>query len=144
MKINIDFKLTKNMRRVLIGLVSVFLFICIVGYINGKSREGLANPSHTEFVSKGIKNDVESAKDSLHLVKYQDNYKEILADMATWCDLEILKTIVQNKINIDDGVTTQNTEIISSLNEWAQFRNNLQSVSDNVLSNLPAANSSSQ
>jgi hypothetical protein len=144
MKLDINLKLTKNMQRVLIGLFSVFFIICIMGYIKGKTREGLSNPSHTEFVSKGIKNDVESAKDSLHLVKYQDNYKEILADMASWCDLEILKTIVQNKINIDDGVTTQNTEIITSLNQWAEFRNNLQNVSDNVLSNLPTTNSSSQ
>jgi hypothetical protein len=98
----------------------------------------------TNFVVKGINNDIESLKDSLHLVKYQDNYKQILNDIATWCDLEILKALVNSKLNIDDGLSTKNTEVITSMNQWAQFRNNLQSVENNILSNLPSPTNSKQ
>ena len=33
--------------------------------------EGLANPAHTEFVSKGLSNDITSLQDALHISKYQ-------------------------------------------------------------------------
>ena len=136
-----NMKLTKNMKSILVGLAIVAVMIVVVGFVKSKSgiREGLANPAHTEFISKGISNDVQSSHDALHLVKYQKEYKQILDDMAKWCDLQILNTIVTNKISMDDGVNTKNTEVITGLNQWAQFRDNLQSVSNNVLSNLPSA-----
>lgn len=101
--------------------------------------EGLSNPSHTEFVSKGLKNDIVSLEDSLHLSKYQKNYQEIIKDMMSWCDLEILTVLVSNKINIEDGVNAANTELITSLNQYAQFRDTLQGVYDNVLTNVQAS-----
>jgi hypothetical protein len=136
-----NMKLTKNMKSILAGLAILAFMIVVVGFVKSKSghREGLANPAHTEFVSKGISNDVQSAHDALHLVKYQKEYKEILDDMAKWCDLLILKTVVTNKISMDEDINTKNTEVITALNQWAQFRDNLQSVSNNVLSNLPSA-----
>ena len=137
-------KLTKNMKRVLIGLVICGFVIFMATHVKSKMREGLENPSMTNFVVKGINNDIESLKDSLHLVKYQDNYKQILNDIATWCDLEILKALVNSKLNIDDGLSTKNTEVITSMNQWAQFRNNLQSVENNILSNLPSPTNSKQ
>ena len=99
-------------------------------------QEGLANPKHTQFVSKGIKNDIESLKDSLHIAKYQSNYQEIIQDLMQWCDLEILKVLASNKLNLQDGVDTANTELIASLNEWSNFRNTLQNVNMNVLTNV--------
>ena len=98
--------------------------------------EGLANPEHTEFVSKGIKNDIVSLEDSLHISKYQDNYRDIVNDMMQWCDLEILKTLMSNKINISDGINSDNVKLVESLNQFSQFRNTLQSVHDNVLTNV--------
>ena len=100
--------------------------------------EGLANPSHTEFVAKGIKNDITSLQDSFLLEKYQSNYREIVNDLMKWCDLQILQVLVANKINIQDGVDTANTELITSLNQYSQFKNTLQSVYDNVLTNVQA------
>ena len=130
--------LTKNMKKILIGLTVTMTMIFLIGYVKKlmKTREGLENPAHTEFISKGIKNDVESLKDSLHLAKYQSNYKEILQDLAQWCDLEIMKTIATNKINLDDGMTTQNTELLTSMNQWAQFRDTLRSLHTNLLSGV--------
>lgn len=140
-----NFNLNKNTKRILTGLVLIGLLIFVVRFFGkSKMREGLANPSSTSFVLKGISNDVESVKDSLLLQKYQNNYKQILKDVATWCDLEILKAIVNSKLNIDDGFSTKNTEVITSLNEWAKFRNSLQSVDINILSNLPSPTKSNQ
>lgn len=101
--------------------------------------EGLANPAHTEFVSKGLKNDITSLQDSLHISKYQSNYQAILKDMMQWCDLEVLRVLVSNKLNIQDGVDTANTELISSLNQYSQFKNTLQSVYDNILTNVQSS-----
>lgn len=98
--------------------------------------EGLANPAHTEFVSKGLSNDITSLQDALHISKYQSNYQSIVKDMMQWCDLSILKVLVSNKINIEDGVDTANTELITSLNQYAQFKNTLQGVNDTLLTNI--------
>ena len=101
--------------------------------------EGLANPSHTEFVAKGIKYDITSMQDSLLLSKYQSNYQGIVKDMMQWCDLEILQVLVSNKINIEDGVNAANTDLITSLNQYSQFKNTLQGVYDNVLTNVQSS-----
>jgi hypothetical protein len=100
--------------------------------------EGLANPSHTEFVAKGIKNDITSLEDSFLLSKYQSNYREIVNDLMKWCDLQILQVLVANKINIKDGIDPANTELITSLNQYSQFKNTLQGVYDSVLTNVQA------
>lgn len=97
--------------------------------------EGLANPAHTEFVSKGLSNDITSLQDALHISKYQKNYQTIVKDMMKWCDLSLLKVIVSNKINIENGVDTANTELISGLNEYSKFRDNLQTIYNNILTN---------
>lgn len=122
-------------------VVALLTLVLVLYLYNRHSNivEGLANPSHTEFVSKGLKNDIVSLEDSLHISKYQKNYQEIIKDMMSWCDLEILKVLVSNKINIEDGVDTANTELITSLNQYAQFRDTLQSVYDNVLTNVQAS-----
>lgn len=101
--------------------------------------EGLANPAHTEFVSKGLSNDITSLQDALHISKYQSNYQSIVKDMMQWCDLSILKVLVSNKINIEDGVDTANTELITSLNQYAQFKNTLQGVNDTLLTNIQSS-----
>jgi len=100
--------------------------------------EGLANPSHTEFVVKSIKNDITRLDDSFLFSKYQNNYKQIINDLMKWCDLQILQVLVANKINIQEGVDTANTELITSLNQYSQFKNTLQGVNDSVLTNLQA------
>ena len=100
--------------------------------------EGLANPSHSEFVVKSIKNDVTQLDDSFLFSKYENNYKELVNDLMKWCDLQILQVLLANKINIQDGVDTANTELITSLNQYSQFKNTLQSVYDNVLTNVQA------
>jgi len=104
------------------------------------TREGLTNPAHTEFVAKGLKNDIVSLQDALHISKYQDNYHEIVKDLADWCDLSMLKVIVSNKINIGDGINSENTKLISSLNQYSQFRETLSGIADTVLSNIPQNN----
>jgi hypothetical protein len=101
--------------------------------------EGLANPAHTEFVSKGLSNDITSLQDALHISKYQSNYQSIVKDMMQWCDLSILKVLVSNKIGIEDGVDTANTELITSLNQYAQFKNTLQGVNDTLLTNVQSS-----
>ena len=127
------------MRNLKLGL-AVVLIIISAAYLFGmnkqNNREGLSNPQHTQFVSKGVKNDIESLKDSLHIAKYQSNYQEIVQDLMEWCDLEILKVIASNKLNLQDGVDTANTELITSLNQWSNFRNTLQNVQSNVLTNV--------
>lgn len=130
-------KITKQFRDVVVGLIIAAMLIGFVYYAKSKTlREGLtSNAANSEFISKGIKNDIESLKDSLHIAKYKGNYQEILKDLATWCDLEILNTIAKNKLDMSNGFNTQNTEILTSLNQWSEFKNTLQSVHDNVLSN---------
>ena len=124
-----------------ITVVVALLFLIGILYFLTRSKvvEGLANPSHTEFVSKGLKNDITSLEDSLHITKYQSNYQEILKDMMKWCDLEVLKVLTSNKINIEDGVNAANTDLITSLNQYSQFKNTLQSVYDNVLTNVQSS-----
>jgi hypothetical protein len=122
-------------------VIAVLTLILVLFLFKHKSPliEGLNNPAHTEFVAKGLKNDIVSLQDSLHISKYQDNYHEIVKDMAEWCDLAILKTIVSNKINISDGVNTENTKLITSLNQYSQFRETLSNISDTVLTNIPSS-----
>ena len=131
-------KFTKDMNRILLGLGIALVMIFLVGYVKNlmKTREGLENPAHSEFISQGVKRDVESLKDSLHLGKYQKNYTQILQDLAQWCDLVIMKSVVNNKINLDQGMSSSNTEIITSMNEWAKFRNTLQGLHNNLLSGV--------
>lgn len=100
--------------------------------------EGLANPSHTEFIVKSIKNDITKLDDSFLFSKYQNNYKQIVNDLMKWCDLQILQVLVANKINIEEGVDPANTELITSLNQYSQFKHTLQGVYDGVLTNLQA------
>ena len=114
-------------------LLLSFLLYCLTK--NTDIIEGLANPAHTEFVSKGLSNDITSLQDALHISKYQKNYQTIVKDMMKWCDLSLLKVIVSNKINIENGVDTANTELISGLNEYSKFRDNLQTVYNNILTN---------
>jgi hypothetical protein len=96
--------------------------------------EGMENPSITDLVVKGISNDITILEDQLHLKKYHSNYQTILRDLMKWCDLEVLKMLTSpGKINIGDGVTNANTELITSLNQYSQFKNTLQGVYDNLL-----------
>jgi hypothetical protein len=127
---------------ILIAVSIVMLLVLLVNLKQSNIVEGLSNPSHTEFISKGLKNDLASLQDSLHISKYQSNYQEIVKDMMEWCDLEILKTLVTNKINIQDGVNTENSQLISSLNQYAEFKNTLQGVYDSILSSSSAPSSS--
>lgn len=127
---------------ILIAVSIVLLLVLLVNLKQSNIVEGLSNPSHTEFISKGLKNDLASLQDSLHIAKYQSNYQEIVKDMMEWCDLEILKTLVTNKINIQDGVNTENSQLITSLNQYAEFKNTLQGVYDSILSSSSAPSSS--
>ncbi len=121
-------------------LVAILVLIGTLYFITRNPIvEGLANPAHTEFVSKGLKNDITSLEDSLHIAKYQGNYQGIVKDMMQWCDLEILKVLVSNKIDIQNGVDNANTDLITSLNQYSQFKNTLQSVYDNVLTNVKSS-----
>lgn len=125
----------------MIIVVALLVLILILYLYNRHSNiiEGLSNPSNTEFISKGLKNDIVSIEDGLHISKYQSNYQAILKDMMKWCDLEILTVLVSNKLDIQNGVDEQNTELITSLNQYSQFRNTLQSVYDNVLTNVQSS-----
>lgn len=95
--------------------------------------EGMTNPSETEFIAKGIGNDLEGLKDSLLINKYNSNYKTIVEDLMKWCDLAILNGLINSKLNIQDGISQSNTEIVSSFNQYADFKNTLQQVYDNLL-----------
>lgn len=122
-----------------LSVVIVLAILCFFLYCFSRKQniiEGLSNPAHTEFVSKGLSNDITSLQDALHISKYQSNYQSILKDLMQWCDLEILSVLVSNKLNIQDGVSSTNTDLISSLNQFSQFRNTLQGVYDNVLTNV--------
>ena len=119
---------------------SVILIITLHFLTRFDTIEGLSNPAHTEFVSKGLKTDITTLEDSLLISKYNTNYKEILNDMMDWCDLEILKVLVSNKINIVEGVSTANTELIASLNQYSNFKTTLQGVYDNVLLKVSSSN----
>jgi hypothetical protein len=61
--------------------------------------EGLANPSHSEFVVKSIKNDVTQLDDSFLFSKYENNYKELVNDLMKWCDLQILQVLILQILN---------------------------------------------
>lgn len=122
-----------------ISVLLALFILCFTLYCYNSSHsiiEPLSNPAHSEFVSKGITNDITSLEDALHISKYQNNYQSILKDLMRWCDLEILSVMVSNKLNIQDGVDKVNTEVITSLNQFSQFRNTLQSVYDNILTNI--------
>ena len=133
---------TENFRS--LWVLGALLLLCLILYsfvYNVPIVEGLANDaSLTDHIAKGLKNDLTTLEDSLLIKKYQTNYKNIINDLMKWCDLEILQTITTGKFNIDDGVNTANTELISSLNQYSQFKNTLQGVYDSVLSNVTPAN----
>lgn len=119
-------------------IVAVLALIFVLHYLTRTSIiEGLTNnPSQSEFIAKGLKNDITTLQDGLLLSKYQSNYKEILKNMIEWSDLQILKTLVSNKLNLEDGVSNDNTQLITSLNQYSEFKNTIQNVYDNVLMNV--------
>ena len=109
------------------------IVLLIILLFRSKLREGMASASSTEFVSKGISNDITTLEDQLLISKYKTNYKEIVDDMIKWCDLALLKALSSNYINVDKGIETANTEIITAMNQYSQFKNTLQEIKTELL-----------
>ena len=90
------------------------------------------------FLSKIVYSQTIAVVNIQSLIDNNFYYKQIINDLMKWCDLQILQVLVANKINIEEGVHTTNTELITSLNQYSQFKNTLQGVYDGVLTNLQA------
>jgi len=132
----------------LLFLLSV-VFLCSGMYlISLKTVEGLATPATAPdavvskpdpallaFVDKMMGSDLETIKDSLYLSKYKNNYQDFLKDLMEWCDLQTLVTLTSNNsgFNISKGINSTNTEFVSSLNQYAEFRNTIQGIYDRVI-----------
>lgn len=117
--------------------VALALAVCGVLYfiLRKKLVEGLSNAGMTEIIAKGFGNDIEQLEDTLLIKKYGANYKTIIDDMSKWCDLAILNGLISSKLNVQDGVSETNTQIISSLNQYSQLKETLQGVKNKLLSN---------
>lgn len=96
--------------------------------------EGLSNAGMSKIIAKGFGNDIKQLEDTLLINKYSANYKTILDDMIMWSDLAILNGLISSKLNVQDGVSETNTQIITSLNQYAQLKETLQGVKQNLLS----------
>lgn len=113
------------------GLCLIVLLVIVL--FRTKMREGMATASSTEFVSKGISNDITTLQDQLLISKYKSNYKDIVDDMIKWCDLALLKAVSSNYINVDKGLETANTELITAMNQYSHFKNTLQGLKTELL-----------
>ena len=96
-------------------------------------REGMATASSTEFVAKGISNDITKIQDLLLISKYKNNYKDIVDDLIKWCDLALLQAVSAGFINVDKGMDTTNTQLITGLNQYSQFKDTLQGLKTELL-----------
>lgn len=114
------------------GLCLIVLLV-IVLFRSKKMREGMATASSTELVSKGISNDITKLQDLLLISKYKNNYKDIVDDMIKWCDLALLQSVSAGFINVDKGMDPSNTQIITGLNQYSQFKNTLQGLKTELL-----------
>lgn len=112
------------------------IMVCGLLYLLLKGRiiEGLSNAGMTEIIAKGLSNDIKKLEDTLLINKYSDNYRAIVNDMSKWADLAILNGLISSKLNVQDGVSESNTQIITSLNQYAQLKESLQGVKNNLLS----------
>lgn len=113
------------------GLCLIVLLVIVL--FRSKMREGMATASSTELVSKGISNDITKLQDLLLISKYKNNYKDIVDDMIKWCDLALLQTVSAGFINVDKGMDPSNTQIITGLNQYSQFKNTLQGLKTELL-----------
>lgn len=126
-----NFNLKWNTETIIIAilvLMGAFYFVS-----RNRKIEGFSNASRSEYLAKGLLNDITSLEDSLYISKYKTNYKDIVNDLSKWCDLQILNVIISNKIDAKGGFDTKNTEIITSLNQYREFKNTLEQVYDNLL-----------
>tara|TARA_B110000858_G_scaffold192819_1_gene244178 strand:- start:2385 stop:2768 length:384 start_codon:yes stop_codon:yes gene_type:complete len=110
--------------------------LCGVLYLllRNTTVEGLSNAGMSKIIAKGFGNDIKQLEDTLLINKYSANYKTILDDMIMWSDLAILNGLISSKLNVQDGVSETNTQIITSLNQYAQLKETLQGVKQNLLS----------
>ena len=119
--------------------LGITVAICVVLYLVLRRRnvEGMSsNASLTEFIAKGLGSDNTKFEDALLINKYKANYKTIIQELIKWCDLAVLNGLIASgKLNVKEGVSDTNTQIITGLNQYAELKKTLQDMYDNLLSN---------
>ena len=117
--------------------IGISVAICVVLYLllRGRLVEGLSNAGMTEIIAKGFGNDIKQLEDTLLIDKYGSNYSTIIDDMNKGAHLAILNALISSKLNVQDDVSETNTQIITSLNQYAHLKESLQGVKHNLLSN---------
>ena len=119
--------------------LGISVAICVVLYLVLRRRvvEGLSNTgAMSEIIAKGFGNDLKQLEDTLLIDKYGANYRTILDDMSKWADLAILNGLMTGgKLNVQNGVDETNTQVVTSLNQYAELKKTLQGVKKDLLSN---------
>lgn len=119
--------------------LGISVAICVVLYLvlRGRVVEGLSNTgAMSEIIAKGFDNDLKQLEDTLLIEKYGSNYRTILDDMSKWADLAILNGLMTGgKLNVQNGVDETNTQVVTSLNQYAELKKTLQGVKKDLLSN---------
>jgi hypothetical protein len=119
--------------------LAISVTICVVLYLLLRRRviEGLSNTgAMSEIIAKGFGNDLKQLEDTLLIDKYGANYRTILDDMSKWADLAILNGLMTGgKLNVQNGVDETNTQVVTSLNQYAELKKTLQGVKQDLLSN---------
>jgi hypothetical protein len=128
-----------NITKQTILYLGISVAICVVLYLvlRGRVVEGLSNTgAMSEIIAKGFDNDLKQLEDTLLIEKYGANYRTILDDMSKWADLAILNGLMTGgKLNVQNGVDETNTQVITSLNQYAELKKTLQGVKKDLLSN---------
>jgi hypothetical protein len=117
----------------LIIITIISLYIILKVFNNRTSLvEGLvgstATASKSEQIAASILNDNKVFKDALLMPKYYKNYESIIVDMEEWCNLQMVNAVVDNGINVNDGMSEANMKIVKNINDVKKMKDNLQDV----------------
>lgn len=117
----------------LIIITIISLYIILKVFNNRTSLvEGLvgstATASKSEQIAASILNDNKVFKDALLMPKYYKNYESIIVDMEEWCNLQMVNAVVDNGINVNDGMSEANMKIVKNINKVKKMKDNLQDV----------------
>ena len=115
-------------------IIIIISFYIILKVFNNRTSlvEGLvgstATASKSEQIAASILNDNKVFKDALLMPKYYKNYESIIVDMEEWCNLQMVNAVVDNGINVNDGMSEANMKIVKNINDVKKMKDNLQDV----------------
>jgi len=104
------------------------LGIVVLLFLYGSSKRSVVegfDGLDSEKYAPEVKNAHIKTMDSLNVSKYRANYDDIIKHKIKWCDSQLLSHIVSDKLDLNDPMTSKNTEHIKQLNSIQDFKDTL-------------------